>query len=219
MKAPKKASVLLADEQTLFMEGLARVCEETQRYRVVGHCSDGRVRRPDDSLDRAGYRRPGPGIAQDVRPGGGSGGAPGRQYPEDRDPLHAPRPEDRARVSAEPAPMATCSRATRRSCLLDALDEVLGGSIYVSPQFKLADVFSTSEDAPPQKPYEQLSAREHQVFTLLVDGLRSKEIADQLDLSPKTVNTYRSNLMNKLNIHDLPGLVKFAIRKKLIPLG
>jgi len=105
------------------------------------------------------------------------------------------------------------------SCLIDALDEVLGGSIYVSPQFKLADVFSTSEDAPPQKPYEQLSAREHQVFTLLVDGLRSKEIADQLDLSAKTVNTYRSNLMNKLKIHDLPGLVKFAIRKKLIPLG
>ena len=42
MKAPKKASVLLADEQTLFMEGLTRVCEETQRYRVVGHCRDGR---------------------------------------------------------------------------------------------------------------------------------------------------------------------------------
>ena len=104
------------------------------------------------------------------------------------------------------------------SCLLDALDEVLGGSIYVSPQLKLADIFSTSENAPPQKPYEQLSAREHQVFTLLVDGLRSKEIANQLDLSPKTVNTYRSNLMIKLNIHDLPGLVKFAIRKKLIPL-
>jgi DNA-binding NarL/FixJ family response regulator len=105
------------------------------------------------------------------------------------------------------------------SCLIDALDEVLGGSIYVSPQFKLADIFSTSEDAPPQKPYEQLSAREHQVFTLLVDGLRSKEIASQLGLSPKTVNTYRSNLMVKLNIHDLPGLVRFAIRKKLIPLG
>jgi DNA-binding NarL/FixJ family response regulator len=64
-----------------------------------------------------------------------------------------------------------------------------------------------------------LSAREHQVFTLLVDGLRSKEIASQLGLSPKTVNTYRSNLMVKLNIHDLPGLVKFAVRKKLIPLG
>ena len=96
---------------------------------------------------------------------------------------------------------------------------MLGGSIFISPQFKLADIFSTSEEAPPQKPYEQLSAREHQVFTLMVDGLRAKEIANQLDLSPKTVNTYRSNLMTKLNIHDVPGLVKFAIRKKLIPLS
>ena len=72
-------------------------------------------------------------------------------------------------------------------------------------------------DAPPQKSYEQFSAREHQVFTLLVEGLRGKEIADRLDLSPKTVSTYRANLMRKLNIHDVAGLVKFAIRKKLIP--
>ena len=105
------------------------------------------------------------------------------------------------------------------SSLLDGLRETLAGSIYVSPQLKLADIFTTGAGVPPQKPYERLSAREHQVFTLLVEGLRGKEIADRLDLSPKTVNTYRSNLMSKLNIHDLAGLVKFAVRKGLIPGG
>jgi DNA-binding CsgD family transcriptional regulator len=49
--------------------------------------------------------------------------------------------------------------------------------------------------------------------------MRPKEIAIALDLSPKTVDTHRAHLMQKLEINDLPGLVKFAIRKNLIPEG
>lgn len=218
MKAPKKASVLLADEQTLFMEGLTRVCEETQRYRVVGHCSDGksavrmiRSTAPDIAvLDLGLPRMYALAVVQKVRHAGTTPKIVILSMRRDRKTVL-----ESLRTGAN----GYVLKSDPASCLIDALDEVLGGSIYISPQFKLADIFSTSEDAPPQKPYEQLSAREHQVFTLLVDGLRSKEIADQLDLSAKTVNTYRSNLMNKLKIHDLPGLVKFAIRKKLIPLG
>jgi two-component system, NarL family, response regulator NreC len=217
MKAPKKSSILLADEQTLFMEGLTRLCEETQRYRVVGQCRDGRsaVRmirstKPDIAvLDLGLPKMYGLAVVQAVRHAGMTPKIVILSMRRDRKTvLEALRSGANGYVL----------KSDSATCLLDALDEILGGSIFVSPQFKLTDVFSTSEDAPPQKPYEQLSAREHQVFTLLVDGVRSKEIANQLDLSPKTVDTYRSNLMTKLNIHDLPGLVKFAIRKKLIPL-
>jgi two-component system response regulator NreC len=218
MKAPKKASVLLADEQTLFMEGLARVCEETQCYRVVGQCNDGRsaVRMirstaPDIAvLDLGLPKLYALAVVQEVRQAGLTPKIVILSMRRDRKTVL-----ESLRTGAN----GYVLKSDPASCLIEALDDVLGGSIYVSPRFKLADVFSTSEDAPPQKPYEQLSAREHQVFTLLVDGLRSKEIASQLGLSPKTVNTYRSNLMSKLNIHDLPGLVKFAVRKKLIPLG
>jgi DNA-binding NarL/FixJ family response regulator len=218
MKAPKKTSILLADEQTLFMEGLTCVCEETQRYRVVGHCSDGRsaVRMirsaaPDIAvLDLGLPKMYALAVVQEVRQ---TGLTPKIVI------LSMRRDRKTVLESLRSGANGYVLKSDPASCLLDALDEVLGGSIYISPQFKLADIFSTSEEAHLQKPYEQLSAREHQVFTLLVDGLRSKEIANQLDLSPKTVNTYRSNLMTKLNIHDLPGLVKFAIRKKLIPLG
>jgi len=62
---------------------------------------------------------------------------------------------------------------------------------------------------------QALSAREYQVFTLLVDGVRAKEIAARLELSPKTVDTYRASLMRKLDIHDVAGLVKFAIFRDL----
>ncbi len=64
-----------------------------------------------------------------------------------------------------------------------------------------------------------LSPREYQVFTLMVEGIRPKEIAARLDLSPKTVDTYRSSLMRKLDIHDVAGLVKFALQHRLTALA
>jgi DNA-binding NarL/FixJ family response regulator len=61
-----------------------------------------------------------------------------------------------------------------------------------------------------------LSDRERDVLRLLATGLRTKEIAGQLDISTKTVEAYRSRIMVKLGIDNLPGLVKFAIRAGLI---
>ena len=52
-----------------------------------------------------------------------------------------------------------------------------------------------------------------------MEGIRAKEIAARLELSPKTVDTYRASLMRKLDIHDVAGLVKFAISKNLIAPG
>jgi len=60
-----------------------------------------------------------------------------------------------------------------------------------------------------------LTVRQIQVFSLLVEGIQAKEIAARLELSPKTVDTYRASLMRKLDIHDVAGLVKFAIQRDL----
>ena len=65
---------------------------------------------------------------------------------------------------------------------------------------------------------ESLSAREREVLQLVVEGKTSVEIATILNLSPKTVESYRSRLMQKLDIGDLPSLVKYAIRQGLTPL-
>jgi DNA-binding CsgD family transcriptional regulator len=64
----------------------------------------------------------------------------------------------------------------------------------------------------------RLSPREREVLQLVVEGKSNVEIARILSLSPKTVETYRSRLMHKLGISDLPGLVKFAIQHGLTPL-
>jgi DNA-binding NarL/FixJ family response regulator len=67
-------------------------------------------------------------------------------------------------------------------------------------------------------PLGQLSTREREILQLVVEGNVSAKIADKLCLSPKTVETYRSRIMTKLKIKDIPGLVKFAIRNGLISL-
>jgi DNA-binding NarL/FixJ family response regulator len=60
-----------------------------------------------------------------------------------------------------------------------------------------------------------LSRRELEVFSYLVKGMRAKDIAELLGISPKTVDTYRASLMRKLSVRDLVGLVKFAIQSNL----
>lgn len=73
------------------------------------------------------------------------------------------------------------------------------------------DVFQTS-------PVEKLSSREREILQLVVEGKTSSEIAGILFISPKTVETYRSRLMQKLSVSDIPGLVKFAIQHGLTTL-
>jgi DNA-binding NarL/FixJ family response regulator len=99
--------------------------------------------------------------------------------------------------------------------LHEEFEQLHDGGIYVSPSLDLDRIFSPGQKSAPEDPLEALSAREYQVFCLLVEGTRAKEIAARLDLSPKTIDTYRASLMRKLDIHDVAGLVKFAIQRDL----
>jgi len=65
---------------------------------------------------------------------------------------------------------------------------------------------------------ETLSQREREILKLVAEGKTSREIAERLSISPKTVDTYRSRLMSKIGVKNLVGLVKFAIRHGLISL-
>jgi DNA-binding NarL/FixJ family response regulator len=84
---------------------------------------------------------------------------------------------------------------------------------------RLIDDYVRQRQAAEAKgPLARLSPREREVLQLVVEGKSSAEIAGILSLSLKTVETYRSRLMRKLDISDLPGLVKFAIQHGLTPL-
>ena len=87
---------------------------------------------------------------------------------------------------------------------------------YLSPP--IATAYAVIAARPGVTPLQSLSAREREVLHLVVAGQTSARIASRLGLSPKTVDTYRSRLMYKLGLNDLPSLVKFAIQHSLTAL-
>jgi DNA-binding NarL/FixJ family response regulator len=105
--------------------------------------------------------------------------------------------------------------------VVKAVRTVHAGRRYLCDKITSAmiDTYIQQREAVEAKsPLERLSSRERQVLQLVVEGKSSKEIADILHLSPKSVETYRSRLMQKLGVHDIPGLVKFAIQHGLTTL-
>lgn len=99
--------------------------------------------------------------------------------------------------------------------LIDAINYIRDGGVYVSPLLKNVGMYPKGDDNRHSDLLATLSPREMEVFGYLVNGMRAKDIADLLNISPKTVDTYRASLMRKLNVHDLVGLVKFAIERNL----
>lgn len=105
--------------------------------------------------------------------------------------------------------------------IIQALRSVRAGKTFISPMISetvMNAFFRSGSIHPDDDPLELLSPREREIFLLLVEGKKSVEIAGILHLSPKSVDTYRSRLMQKLSIHDLPGLVKLAIKQGLISI-
>ena len=105
--------------------------------------------------------------------------------------------------------------------VVKAVREVMSGRRYLSQKISedvIDDYVRLRDQAMDEDPLSRLSPREREVLQLVVEGKSSAEIAEALFLSPKTVETYRSRLMQKLEIHDIPGLVKFAIQHGLTAL-
>lgn len=104
--------------------------------------------------------------------------------------------------------------------LLAAIEAVASGNVYLSPLISRPIVQAYMQHSPHLSPSEEvlLTAREREVLQCLTEGLSSKEIAQRLKTSVRTIDVHRQHIMNKLDIHTLPELVKYAIRKNLIPL-
>jgi DNA-binding NarL/FixJ family response regulator len=97
--------------------------------------------------------------------------------------------------------------------LVQAIRDVLQGRMYVSPRVShtVVTAYLRHADLPP----DPLTSREREVLQLIAEGETTKEIAWRLELSTKTVESHRSRLMHKLDIHDTATLVRYAIRRGL----
>lgn len=231
IREPKTYSVLLADELTLVREGLAALCVAapatlpgalssplngiSPRFKVVGQCSEGAValrliesEAPDIAV--LDLNLPDLFTLEVVRRIRQTGVAT-------KIVVLSTRRDRKTVVEALRCGVnAFLLKSGPAHQLQDAFEQILEGGIYISPEIELNKIFISGTKSSGDDPLQALSAREYQVFSLLCDGVRAKEIAARLSLSPKTVDTYRASLMRKLDIHDVAGLVKFAIQRDLI---
>jgi two-component system, NarL family, response regulator NreC len=102
--------------------------------------------------------------------------------------------------------------------VVDAIWAVHRGGRYLSKQLADVVIDHVVHRNAPDDPLERLSSRERQVLQLLAEGHSVADIAGTLSLSPKTVETYRARMMDKLGIFELAGLVRFAIQQGVTSL-
>jgi two-component system response regulator NreC len=101
--------------------------------------------------------------------------------------------------------------------LVDALQTVARGELYLAPGISRNVLHRLGRNA--EDPYESLTLRERQVLQLIAEGKTNRDAAKDLGLAVKTVDTHRTRLMRKLDIHDQTALVKYALRRGIVQLG
>ncbi|MFN7932244.1 MAG: response regulator transcription factor [Bryobacteraceae bacterium] len=209
----KSISVVVADELPLICEGLTALCVGFAGCEVLGHGTNGDcawrlIERLQPDVALLGTRLPGIATADIIR-------RCRMLHYRTRFVLvadHADRKDVLEALRGGASGFVLKSSSARE--LEESFHQVSLGAVFVT---SLIDwqAEETSRGTEPGNPLRTLSVREMQVFSLLVDGVRARDIALRLSLSPKTVDTYRASLMRKLAIHDVPSLVKLAIQHKV----
>ena len=203
----------LVDDHQIMREGL-RSLLEAGGHEVVGESAD-----PTEALADLLRLRP-EVLLLDLNLGGRSG----FELLAELERRHLPIRSVVLTMSAQPRHVAESLRmgasgyvlkGSAGSDLMSAIDAAVQGRKHLGAEVaELAlQVFMQQES---DDPLGALSPRERQIITMVVNGQSSAEIGLALHLSPKTVATYRSRLMGKLGVSDVPGLVRLAIRHKLI---
>jgi DNA-binding NarL/FixJ family response regulator len=104
--------------------------------------------------------------------------------------------------------------------VLDAVKQVLNGKRYLSPQLseKLVDLFLAKVESDVLDPYNALTSREREILHLAAEGFSNNDIAEQLSISPRTAEQHRQNMMHKMGFNNPTDLIRFALKKGIIPL-
>jgi len=110
-------------------------------------------------------------------------------------------------------------KESAESDLIDAVRAVSSGKAFFSPavsRMLVEDYIRQLQDREIEDSYELLTTREREILQLIAEGKSNKDIANILNLSLYTIETHRGNLMEKLNLHTVPELILYAVRKGVI---
>lgn len=213
--------IVIVDDHDLVRAGVRAILEQDPQFQVVGETGDGQ-----DAIRMVTTLVPDV-VLMDVNLPGGIGGL------EATETIVKDCPTVRVIILTQYENREYIRRALRigargyllkrsvASQLKEAIRSVHAGQRYLHPSVadELVDLVTTGrsiDDA--EDDYDRLTPREKQVFKLLAEGKTSRDISKYLSISLKTAMTHRTNIMEKLNMHTRSELIRYAVRKAIIPV-
>ena len=218
MIGKKVHSILIVDDHALMRNGLEAMLASEPDYEVVGVAADGMTAirsvaelQPDVVLmDLTMPRTSGMDAIVQIK----------RQYPTVKIvALTFHKEEKYIHATLEAGADAYVLKDDSRTELFNALANVVTGNNYLSPSIvdKVVAGYLSGGDTAAAKPsWEVLTRREREVIKLIAEGKRTKEIAEYLSLSPKTIEKHRTNLMRKLDLHNVSEVTVYAIKNGFV---
>ncbi len=210
--------IVLADDHTILRNGLRLLLERHSDFAVVGEASNGR-----EAVDLV-LQHPPDVVIMDIA-------MPILNGIEAAKRISTSQPKTAVIILSVHSDESYILRALRAGArgyllkdsaeadLIQAVRSVAAGKAFFSPAVSkvLADDYLRQvAQQGVEDPYELLTPRERELLQLIAELKPTKEIADLLNLSPHTVDTHRGNLMQKLNVHSIPELILYAVRKGII---
>lgn len=208
--------ILLVDDHRIFLGGMTELLDRTDELKVVATATDA-----DQALRLTAEKQPDIVITDITLPG--TDGVKLTKQLTSEFPavkvvcltMHADAQLIESAFNA--GALAYVLKDCELSELIEATRRALVGETYISASAAeaVADSFRLKASTAEQNNEANLTERERQVLLMLAEGLTTKQIAGSLNLSVKTIGTYRESVMKKLDIHSVAGLTKYAIRRGL----
>lgn len=210
--------IVIAEDQTLVRQGLRSLLESEKKLKVVAEAGDGieaircvEKHKPDLVLmDLAMPKMSGLSALKDIK----------NMYPDTKIiALTFHSSEEYILEAFKSGADGYCLKKDSHTELLTAIKSVLSGKSYISPfiSSKVLEGYLEGRKTLKKKTsWETLTQREKEVLKLVGEGYSSIEIGDILCISSKTVDKHRSNIMNKVNLHNAAALTAYAVKKGLV---
>jgi DNA-binding NarL/FixJ family response regulator len=212
-------NILLADDHNIVRQGLRALLQSEPHFRLVGEASDG-----IEAVRLAERLKPDVLITDVMMPGLNGlevARQVSRSLPNTRIIILSMYTNDAYVIEAfKNGALGYVLKDSEASDLIQAVKEVISGNRYLSPPLseRALELYMQKLESAPSDPYELLTTREREVLQLVAEGKTSAEIANRLFISPRTAEGHRANLMRKLGLQTNADLIRFALKRGILPL-